>query len=160
MSEYNIGSNTWPGLSKLIEEMGEVGQVVGKILGTGGVPNHWDGTNLVDRLHEELADLEAAIQFVKEINGLDLMRCAERRAEKVALFYEWHEAQSSKELWGQGWCYCRACGHRWVQVIRMSEDLDHVECPNCNETEGEMHPNPAGKMLLFPQPEGDPDETS
>jgi hypothetical protein len=43
---YSIGSTVWPGLSKLVEEMGEVGQVVGKLIATGGDPAHRDGTDL------------------------------------------------------------------------------------------------------------------
>jgi NTP pyrophosphatase (non-canonical NTP hydrolase) len=62
---FSIGSDIWPGLSKLIEECGEVTQVVGKIIGAHPNVDHWDGTNLRERLQEELADLSAAICFVK-----------------------------------------------------------------------------------------------
>lgn len=33
---FSLGSRTWPGLSKLVEECGEVLQIAGKIMGTGG----------------------------------------------------------------------------------------------------------------------------
>lgn len=88
--DFAIGSRTWPGLSKLIEELGEVAQVAGKLIATGGEPGHWDGTNLRTRLEDELADLEAAIAFVLEHNDLDADRVAERRAAKLRQFRDWH----------------------------------------------------------------------
>lgn len=90
---YSIGSNHWPGLSKLIEEAGEVGQVAGKILGTGGKVDHWDGSNLKEKLEEELADLSAAILFVMAKNNLDQLVINRRIAQKLELFERWHEAQ-------------------------------------------------------------------
>lgn len=60
---YSIGSSTFPGLGKLIEEAGEVLQVAGKFIGAGGDVAHWDGTNLRDRMIEELGDLGAAMNF-------------------------------------------------------------------------------------------------
>jgi NTP pyrophosphatase (non-canonical NTP hydrolase) len=68
---YAIGSETWPGLSKLVEECGEVLQVAGKLMGTGGQVEHWDGTDLRERMTEELADLLAAIDFLQYMNDLD-----------------------------------------------------------------------------------------
>ena len=103
---YAIGSGHLPGLSKLIEEAGEVLQVAGKILGAGGVGAHWDGGADLDvRLAMELADLQAAIDFflgenprvadaalpvreVKEGEGI-----SERRARKLRRFQEWHQEQ-------------------------------------------------------------------
>jgi len=90
--DYSIGSRVWPGMSKLIEEMGELAQVLGKLMGTGGEAKHWDGSNLRERLIEELADLHAAIQFfanqnltIEEQNAL-----AKRAGEKWRRFDEWH----------------------------------------------------------------------
>lgn len=100
---YSIGSNLWPGLSKLTEESGEVGQVVGKLIATGGKPAHWDGTNLRERLQEEIADLMAACFFVMEANGLDEEAMRTRHQQKLALFHRWHVEQAdsvppSKEM--------------------------------------------------------------
>lgn len=67
---FAIGSKVWPGLSKLIEELGEVQQVVGKIIATGGAHRHWADGNLAERLEEEMGDLFAAIDFVISYNGL------------------------------------------------------------------------------------------
>ena len=89
---YSIGSDHWPGLSKLIEECGEVIQVAGKLLGAGGEVEHWDGTNLRDRMASELGDLLAAIQFFGSMNDIDSERLAARMEQKVELYCEWHEA--------------------------------------------------------------------
>lgn len=91
---YAIGSKHWPGLSKLAEEAGEVMQVVGKILGTGGESAHWDGSDLRVRLVEELGDLIAATEFVAEMNGLDVVAIVERSRTKLDTFRRWHAEQA------------------------------------------------------------------
>lgn len=88
---YSIGSDTWPGLSKLAEEAGEVLQVVGKLIGSGGVEDHWDGSNLRARLIEEIGDLSAALRFVVEENDLDVDAVEARHQLKLALFRQWHD---------------------------------------------------------------------
>lgn len=90
--DFSIGSKVWPGMSKLIEEMGELGQVLGKLMGTGGEAKHWDGSNLRERVIEELADVYAAIRFfvannLTEEEGAALSK---RVVEKRRLFEEWH----------------------------------------------------------------------
>ncbi len=90
---YSIGSSHWPGLSKLIEECGEVMQVGGKLMGTGGKAEHWDGSNLRVRLVEELGDLSAAILFFATVNGLDLHDLEARSIRKLAQFDVWHAEQ-------------------------------------------------------------------
>jgi NTP pyrophosphatase (non-canonical NTP hydrolase) len=92
---FAIGSGTWPGISKLVEELGEVAQVAGKLIATGGEPGHWDGTDLRTRMEDELADLGAAIAFVIKRNGLDADRIAERREAKLRLFNAWHRQQGA-----------------------------------------------------------------
>jgi len=88
---YNLGSRVWPGLSKLVEEAGEVVQVGGKIMGTGGEPEHWDGTNLLRRAGEEVADLSAACRVFFQLNGLDgAPWVLEREKHKYQLFLQWH----------------------------------------------------------------------
>ena len=92
---YSIGSKLFPGLSKLIEEAGEMLQVAGKIMGTGGQLIHWDGTNLRQRMFEELADLEAAVQFFAAKNlktEKERYEYAKRLDEKRTKYYEWHDA--------------------------------------------------------------------
>jgi NTP pyrophosphatase (non-canonical NTP hydrolase) len=88
---FCIGSKKWPGISKLIEEAGEVVQVAGKLLATKGEESHWDGTNLRKRLEEEMADVMAACEFVCRHNPqLDIGRMADRTVEKLRMFEEWH----------------------------------------------------------------------
>ena len=89
--DFSIGSRHWPGVSKLIEECGEVLQVAGKLMQTGAT--YWDGTNLKERLEEELADLQAAIEFVACHNDLAADRIGRHVDEKIALFNKWHKEQ-------------------------------------------------------------------
>lgn len=94
---FAIGSDIWPGLSKLTEEAGEVLQVVGKLMGSGGEIMHWDGSNLNDKLIEEIGDVLAACEFVISANKLDFNLINERRKYKLDLFFEWHnEIQNGK----------------------------------------------------------------
>ena len=87
---FAIGDRKWSGISKLAEEAGEVLQVLGKLIGARGSVEHWDGTNLRVRLHHELADLLAAIDFVVQVNNLDVSEIEHRRRRKLELFYQWH----------------------------------------------------------------------
>lgn len=89
--DFSIGGEVWPGTSKLLEEAGEVQQVLGKLIGKRGAVDHWDGTNLSVRLHEEIGDLQAAITFFTEANHLDQDLIQARAATKLALFREWQE---------------------------------------------------------------------
>lgn len=148
---FAIGSPTWPGLSKLAEEAGEmtqvvcsvgshehrrqlieeigdvlaacdfvglanaieveiaesskghpslsmavcagrVVQVIGKLMGTGGQVDHWDGTNLRLRLIEEIGKLRAACESFGVSSDLQL-EIAERRSAKRQLFLRWHREQ-------------------------------------------------------------------
>lgn len=86
---FAIGSPVWPGLSKLDEEAGEVVQVIGKLMGTGGLTQHWDGSDLRQRLVEEIGDVMAACEFVAQTNDLET-EVEIRRRDKLALFYRWH----------------------------------------------------------------------
>lgn len=89
---YSIGSDTWPGVSKVLEEAGEIIQVLSKLIGAGGVVEHWDGTNLRDRITEELGDLKAAIRFFEEHNDVDTFAIAVREQKKFEQFVRWHQA--------------------------------------------------------------------
>jgi NTP pyrophosphatase (non-canonical NTP hydrolase) len=96
---YSIGSDIWPGLAKLAEECGEVVQVIGKLIALGGAdPNdfyrHWDGSNPVQRLIEEMGDVRAAMIFVCEQNGLSKALVHERADVKLALFRQWQSEAS------------------------------------------------------------------
>lgn len=86
---YSIGGDRWQGLSKLIEEAGEVIQVGGKIIGINGEEEHWDGTNLRERMQDELADLLAAVRFFIQHNEFDQSKIDARVEHKFGLFQEW-----------------------------------------------------------------------
>lgn len=91
---YSIGSDRLAGLSKLIEECGEVMQVAGKLLATGGDPAHWDGSDLHARLADEMADVDAAIRFVATMNPVvDDAALNLRATQKYARFLDWHHEQ-------------------------------------------------------------------
>lgn len=97
---YSIGSDVWPGLAKLAEESGELVQVIGKMIALGGNDphdfyRHWDGSNPVDRLIEEMGDVRAAMIFVCEQNGIDKAAVHARADGKLALFNECIQLNSS-----------------------------------------------------------------
>lgn len=86
---YGIGSDHFPGMSKLLEEMGELQQVLGKIMGSNGL-DHWDG-DLEGVLLDEISDVMAAIGFFVVQNGLQRGYLMARAEEKKKLFTLWHE---------------------------------------------------------------------
>jgi hypothetical protein len=98
IAKFAIGAEVWPGISKLVEEAGETQQVCGKLLGTDGQEEHWDGTNLRTRLEDELADLRAAIDFVVQTNGLDEARMRDRALAKITTFRVWHRDERTKPV--------------------------------------------------------------
>lgn len=97
---FSIGSTVWPGFSKLIEEMGELQQVLGKFIALAGDFEHWDGSDLRLRLHDEMADVKAALWFVEWVNGLDTERIDQRCGQKKSLFMRWHHEQTGRHLGG------------------------------------------------------------
>lgn len=88
---YGIGSDEFPGFSKLIEEQGETLTELGKIMGAQSMEEHWDGKGrLKTRLENEIADLEAAIKFVRKHNDLDYRKIEKRILKKFDKFERWH----------------------------------------------------------------------
>lgn len=106
---YSIGSDNWPGLAKLAEECGEVIQVIGKLIAMGGAENydHWGGTQLRDRLIEEMGDVRAAMIFVCEQNGIDKQAVHDRADMKLALFNRWHTDQMDESTGPRNCDYCK-----------------------------------------------------
>jgi hypothetical protein len=96
--DFSIGSRVWPGLSKLLEEMGELQQVAGKLIAIRGNTDHWDGTDLRERFIEEMADVKAALEFFqgKNFSHADDRRIADRAREKFNTFVEWHNNEDAK----------------------------------------------------------------
>lgn len=93
---FSLGSNVWPGAGKLAEETGELLQVIGKLIASAGETQHWDGTDLAERLSDELADVTASIRFLTEQNNLDAQRITERAERKLAQYRQWHQAHSTR----------------------------------------------------------------
>ena len=84
-------SARWAGIAKLQEEMGELAAVLGKL---HAYPdgNHPDGAGpLLDRLHDEMADVHAALTFFMLTNDLDSARLRARCDKKLATFFAWHQ---------------------------------------------------------------------
>lgn len=107
---YGIGSQVWPGLAKLMEEMGELQQVLGKIMACEGPSaKYWDGSSLIPHLQEEVADVQAALMFFRDQNGLDIDLIADRREEKLQKFNYWHNQHAivgtdgKPPRWLEGW---------------------------------------------------------
>lgn len=89
---YEIESKEWTGLAKVGEEAAEVLQVVNKIIGNGGKRVYFDGTDLHEKLCEELGDLQAALDFLlNKCEEIDLSPVANRYLKKIKLFHKWHE---------------------------------------------------------------------
>jgi NTP pyrophosphatase (non-canonical NTP hydrolase) len=88
---YAIGSDNWPGLAKMAEEAGELIQVIGKLIATSGQTDHYDGSDLRQRLVDECGDVLAAVRFFAETNNL-APAIESRAAAKAELFREWHSS--------------------------------------------------------------------
>lgn len=95
-----IGSDTWPGLAKLAEESSELGQVIGKITAFPFLDKgerHPDGTNLDERLTEELADVHAAIEYVLRMNNrVQVPLFDARRKMKLRRFMGWDRDERAR----------------------------------------------------------------
>jgi hypothetical protein len=92
-----MASGVWPGTAKLAEECNELGQVIMKIIGTGGTMTFFDGQTVdPERLVEEMGDVEAALEMVKRysLTWDQRGRVFERRRQKVQLFEHWRETEA------------------------------------------------------------------
>jgi NTP pyrophosphatase (non-canonical NTP hydrolase) len=79
------------GLTKLIEECGELTQVAAKKIAYFQTDEHPDGKgSLKARIEDEMGDVLAAIGFVGGTLNLDQSRIAQRAEQKTALYLEWH----------------------------------------------------------------------
>lgn len=96
---FAIGDKEWPGLSKLVEECGEVIQIVGRLMQTRGEFRQWNKLDLKTELENEIADLKAACMFVEDTCGLDFERIVERREEKLAKYRKWHSGSNNPDDW-------------------------------------------------------------
>lgn len=90
--EFSIGGKVWTGTSKLLEEMGELQQVLGKLIGSHGETAHYDGSDLRQRLVEEMGDVYAALTFFEghNLTHAEILLAVDRATTKLALFKKWH----------------------------------------------------------------------
>ena len=97
--DYSIGSDIWNGLSKVIEETGELNQVCGKVIGSGGDPAHWPG-DMRAKFVEEIADVQAALKFfvIANLTEEEQELIVKRRKKKFARFCEWDKAERAKNV--------------------------------------------------------------
>jgi NTP pyrophosphatase (non-canonical NTP hydrolase) len=77
------------GLTKLMEECGELVQAAAKRLAYPRVAVHPDGKNLKVCLEQELADVLAASTFVIERNNLDADAIMKRTEAKLKQYRTW-----------------------------------------------------------------------
>lgn len=91
VDNFNFGGELWPGTSKLIEECGELTQVLAKLIGNRGKTDYWGEVNLSERLEEELGDVIAAVTFFIDTNGLDGDKIIQRSIDKLTKFDNWHK---------------------------------------------------------------------
>lgn len=84
----------WAGIVKLQEEMAELGVELAKLHAypSGNHPDVRDGKRpLLERLLDELGDVQAALRFFIEVNGINEETIDTRREFKENLFWQWHE---------------------------------------------------------------------
>jgi len=91
---FSFNDKDFPGLAKVAEESGEFMQVFGKLLMTGGHTAYFDGTDLREALLAEIADMEAALTFVRaQMPMLDSERKTlnDRVKRKLHNFYAYRQ---------------------------------------------------------------------
>ena len=82
------------GISKLVEECGELQQELGKFLTYGMDQPHPDGKGpLRPRIENEIADVMAACLFVTEKHKLDENKINDRMLQKIELFKSWDKRE-------------------------------------------------------------------
>lgn len=85
---------THGGVSKLIEECGELQQDLGKFLTYGMDQPHPDGKGpMRGRIENEIADVMAACRFVIEKHKLNPDQIYKRMHEKIDLFKSWDKRE-------------------------------------------------------------------
>jgi len=84
------------GLTKLIEECGELITECAKKAAYPNTDEHPDGKgSMKKRMEDEIADVKAAIAFVEGQFGLDADAIWVRASKKLALYRQWHADPAS-----------------------------------------------------------------
>lgn len=126
---FAIGDNEWPGVSKLVEEIGELGQVLGKLMGSRGDTKHWSG-DLRDMMQTEIGDVMAAITFLLAHNpALNRETIEAQIKKKVALFEQWHKDDPDpRGIHGAAMDTCDGCERYSVSLFLVD---DRLLCGGC-----------------------------
>ena len=91
-TNFNIESARWAGATKILEEASELSTVIAKLIAMNGEPTYFDGTNLEQRLIEEIGDLRAALSFFLVHQSADFNTRVDRRHLKKSLtFADWRQ---------------------------------------------------------------------
>lgn len=77
------------GLTKLVEECGELTQIAAKKMAYADVDIHPDGRSMKLRMEDEIADVIAACAYVSGEFKLNQAAIDLRVQEKILLFYKW-----------------------------------------------------------------------
>ncbi len=95
MTLFSLDAYRWAGLGKIVEEASELITIIGKLIATGGKSSYWDGRSLRKDLIDELADTQAAINFVVELHlcPVELNAFNTRTQEKLDTYREWRKNQ-------------------------------------------------------------------
>lgn len=89
---------TGGGIAKLIEECGELTQVLGKRLAYYTTDEHPDGgPPLTERMEDEMGDVIAAIELVITKHKLDRLRIGRRVHNKLETFKGWSDRSDNNE---------------------------------------------------------------
>lgn len=96
---FGFGTDVWPGAAKLMEEAGEVVQVISKLIVNGGSTDYWGDRDLHELMIEELGDLSATIIFFGEQNFSpeDLNKIAARAQLKLDRYAVWKGSKDADD---------------------------------------------------------------
>ena len=94
----------YKGMYKLIEEMGELNQALGKLCAYPGGHHPDEITKgrkpIINRVEDEIADVLAALNFFVETNGLDIISIELMRTEKEDKFSKKYVSMSGPRYEG------------------------------------------------------------
>lgn len=88
---FQLDDARWPGVAKVIEETGELGQVFGKLISCGGLLQYpWGGPSFKEKLEEEIGDVLGALFYMmNQCDEIDANVIVQRAANKTHLFERW-----------------------------------------------------------------------
>jgi NTP pyrophosphatase (non-canonical NTP hydrolase) len=108
------------GLTKLVEECGELTTVAAKLIAYPEGAHPDNNGPLLERLEEEVADVLAAIAFVRSMHDVSHPRITERAARKLRVYKEW-----AGEAWEQRLRVLQARKRQQAARLRAIQDVQH-----------------------------------